>query len=183
MSDQLRPVRYGLVLGSLAILYGFGLGAFFGIGEDRILARNERVAAAHFDAYRARVKDAADPEAAARAAMEKTLDSSWRYWLRAHFHAGGIGGVAIGLSLVLSFLNVRRAAKTLVSTLLGIGAVGYPLFWMLAGIRAPGLGSTDAAKESLGWLAIPTAGAALTGAALAFAFIAHALCLRRGQPT
>lgn len=181
MSGQLRPVRYGLVLGTLAILYGFGLGAFFGIGEDWILERNERVAEAHFDAYRARVKDALDPEAAAMAAMQKTLDSSWRYWLRAHFHAGGIGSVAIGLSLVLSFLSVRPRLKTLISTLLGIGAVGYPLFWMMAGIRAPGLGSTDAAKDSLVWLATPTAGAALCGAGLALALIAHDLLIRRAE--
>ena len=39
---------------------------------------------------------------------------------------------------------------------MGLGSLGYSMFWMLAGMRAPGLGSTGAAKESLEWLAVPT---------------------------
>jgi multisubunit Na+/H+ antiporter MnhB subunit len=44
------------------------------------------------------------------------------------------------------------------SIALGIGALGYSVFWLWAGFRAPGLGSTGAAKESLAWLAMPSSG-------------------------
>ena len=56
---------------------------------------------------------------------------------------------------------------------LGGGALGYSVFWMWAGFIAPGLGSTGAAKESLRWLAMPSAGALM----LATAGVAF-LCIR-----
>ena len=37
------------------------------------------------------------------------------------------------------------------------------MFWLLAARAAPGLGGTDAAKESLAWLAVPSAGLLLLG--------------------
>ena len=114
------------------------------------------------------------PGVAASAIAEQ---NTWRYWLRAHFHAGGIGGVAIGLSLVLSLLSVKPGLKTLGSSLLGIGAVGYPIFWMWAGMRAPAMGETAIAKESLSWFAIPTAGAAFAGVALTLALAIRELLL------
>jgi hypothetical protein len=39
--------------------------------------------------------------------------------------------------------------------------------WMLAALRAPSLGATGLAKESLRWLAIPAAGALVVGGCLA----------------
>jgi hypothetical protein len=41
---------------------------------------------------------------------------------------------------------------------LGMGGLGYSVYWMWAGLRAPGLGGTTAAKESLSWLAMPSSG-------------------------
>ncbi len=49
------------------------------------------------------------------------------------------------------------------SAALGVGALGYPIFWMLAALRAPGMGGTGAAKASLLWLAAPTAGLMIVG--------------------
>ena len=161
--EALRLVRPGLLMGTLAILYGFALGAFFGVGEHWLRDGQKEAAEAHISVYRSRAVEAADPEAAAREAMAKTLDSSWRYWLRAHFHAGGIGAVAVVLSLLLAALPGPRWLRWLGSLLLGVGAAFYPLFWMLAGMRAPALGSTGAAMESLAWLAVPSAGAAVAG--------------------
>ena len=60
--------------------------------------------------------------------------------------------------------------------LLGLGALGYSAFWLWAGFRAPGLGSTGAAKESLRWLAMPSAGAMLLGTLCALVLVA-----RRGK--
>ena len=78
--------------------------------------------------------------------------------------AAALGSAALALMLLLSMLERSSVAlRSGVSTALGIGALGYPIFWLLAGLTAPGLGGTGAAKQSLEWLAVPTAGLLLVG--------------------
>lgn len=175
LRDHLAPVRHGLALGFVAVLYGWGLGLYFGVGEDQL----RKGFLADAEAKRALYVQKAGSEEGATAAIKRIDETAWRYVLRAHLHAGGIGALAIGMSLVLAFLSSSPPAKTVASTLLGIGSVGYPLFWMLAGLRAPGLGSTAAAKESLRWLAIPSAGALAVGGVVAFSLLVADLFLRR----
>lgn len=178
LSGRLEPVRFGLLLGLLAILYGWSLGAVFGVGEDGIregfLADAEASRALYLE------KAKGDGEAAG-AAIKKMDETAWRYFLRAHLHAGGIGSIAIGGSLLLAFLSASTRLRSAASTLLGLGAVGYPVFWMLAGMRAPGLGSTAVAKEQLQWLAIPSAGALLVGGILTLGLLVAELFIARGR--
>lgn len=169
----LDPVRLGLLLGLVAILYGWGLGIVFGFGEDWI--REGFVADA--EASRPIYLQRAGSEEAATAAIRRMDETAWRYFLRAHLHAGGIGSIVIGASLLLALLSARPRLKTAASTLLGLGAVGYPLFWMLAGLRAPGLGTTAAAKESLRWLAIPSSVALVLGGIFTLALVVADLFL------
>jgi len=171
----LGPVRFGLLLGLVAVLYGWGLGIVFGVGEDWI--REGFVADA--EARRSVYLQRAGSEEAATAAIQRMDETAWRYFLRAHLHAGGIGSITIGASLVLALLSSRPGLKTAASVLLGMGAVGYPLFWMLAGLRAPGLGTTAAAKESLRWLAIPSSGALAIGGVLTLALVIADLFIAR----
>lgn len=175
---RLHPVRFGLVLGLLAVLYGWGLGVVFGVGEDWLRKGFLADAEAHRQLYLDKAKG--DPEAAT--ALIKRMDEScWRYFQRAHLHAGGIGSIAVGASLVLTFLSVSPALKVTASTLLGLGSVGYPLFWMLAALRAPSLGATGLAKESLGWLAIPSAGALVAGGCLVTLLVVSQLLWKSGS--
>ena len=178
MAIDLGPVRFGLLFGLLAILYGWGLGVAFGLNEEAFRKRF----LADAEANRAIYVQEAGSEEGATAAIKKIDESAWTYFLRAHMHAGGIGSIAIGASVVLSLLSVARGAKLVASLLLGLGALGYPLFWMLAGLRAPGLGSTKAAKESLEWLAIPSAGALFIGGLITFGLVAADLFFRRRAP-
>jgi hypothetical protein len=174
LSERLATVRLGLVLGLVAVLYGWVLGGAFGAAEHQI----RKVFVADAEASRAIYleKNKGD-EAAATAAMKRMDETAWRYFLRAHLHAGGIGSIAVGASLLLSMLS--RGPRALASTLLGVGAIGYPLFWMLAGLKAPGIGSTAVAKESLNWLAIPSAGCLLVGAAITLYLTVRELFLAR----
>jgi hypothetical protein len=172
---DLGPVRFGLLFGLLAVLYGWSLGLVFGADEDGLRARF--IAAA--EAKRAMYVQKTGSEEGATAAIKRIDESAWTYFLRAHMHAGGIGSIAIGGSLVLSLLSVGRGPKLVASTLLGLGALGYPLFWMLSGLRAPELGSTAAAKESLQWLAIPSAGGLYVGALITFGLVVADLFVRR----
>jgi hypothetical protein len=141
--------RLGLVLAGLTLLFGQGVGIGFGLAEDTIKARLKASAAA--------VRDTTcqGDEAAARA----VLDKSWSYLQRAHLHAGGMGTTAVALLVSVGLVGASRRWNLAIGLGLWAGGLGYSVFWLWAGFRAPGLGSTGAAKESLRWLAMPSSGA------------------------
>lgn len=145
--SALRPVLPGLFLAALTLLFGFGMGIVFGYNEDAIKGRISASAAA------APAATYADD-----AAKKAVVDKSWTYMQRAHLHAGGLGATAVGLTLLMVLLGTAPAVARALSLALGAGGLGYSVFWMMAGFRAPGLGSTGAAKETLNWLAMPSAG-------------------------
>jgi hypothetical protein len=72
----------------------------------------------------------------------------------------------LALCLLLAFLDARTGIRKAASIMLGLGAVGYGSFWLLAAFKAPGLGGTGAAKESLAWLGMPSAALCLLGVAM-----------------
>jgi hypothetical protein len=84
---------------------------------------------------------------------------------RAHLHGGAIGTAAIGMIVVLLLIGAPPRTVRVLGLALGLGALGYSVFWMWAGFIAPGLGSTGAAKESLRWLAMPSSGAVMLATA------------------
>jgi hypothetical protein len=160
---RLRAGRWGTLLALLTILFGFGLGGVFGAFEDSLKqGLAERAEAVRDTVYQG---DAAK--------MKSVLDKSWSYYKRAHMHGGGIGAVALGGILLFAALHrPSRRARQAVTLALGLGALGYSSFWLLAGRAAPGLGATDAAKESLGWLAGPSAALLLLGLVAVIAWTA-----------
>lgn len=162
---DIRPVLLGLILGVTTLLYGFGLGVVFGLNEEAIKAKlngdANAVLATVYEGDATRIRT--------------VVNGSFTYMQRAHLHAGGLGAVAISLSVVLVLLGTSATVARVVSGALGVGALGYSTFWMWAGFRAPSLGSTGAAKESLGWFAIPSAGLAVAGTAAVLVLLLMAL--------
>lgn len=148
-ASSLRAASIGLVFAVLTILLGQGMDIVFGLNEDLIKSRLEASAATVRDT----VYKADD------VAIKAVLDKSWNYMQRAHLHAGGMGTTALGLIVLLCLLDAPRRATIAIGIGLGTGGFGYSAFWMWAGFRAPALGSTGAAKESLKWLAMPSSGA------------------------
>jgi hypothetical protein len=146
--SNLRTTAVGLLLAILTILFGQGMGIVFGLNEASIKSRLQADAAeVQTTIYQN------DP-----AASKAVVDKSWSYMKRAHLHAGGMGTTAVALIIVLGLVGSGGKLSALISPALGAGGLGYSIFWMWAGFRAPGLGSTGAAKESLEWLAMPSAG-------------------------
>lgn len=175
MSDSftpsLRTASLGLVLAVLTILYGQGMGIVFGLNEDLIKSRlNASAADVRDTVYKGN-----------DAAIKPVLDKSWTYMQRAHLHAGGMGTTALSLIVLLRLLGASRRAMAAIGTALGAGGLGYSVFWMWAGFRAPALGSTGAAKESLKWLAMPSSGAFVV-ATFAVLVVLVLSFFRRGQP-
>lgn len=165
--DELRELRIGVTLALLALLFGFGLGGVFGAAEDDLKAHLKGSAQAVLaTAYEG---DAAKADAVAK--------KSWSYLKRAHMHGGGMGAAALALILLLAALPSCRKLRKATAILLGAGALLYPVFWLLAGFNAPGLGSTGAAKEGLKILAVPSSGAFLLGTLGTFALFVRAAFL------
>ncbi len=168
--DRFRSMRVGSLLACLSIAHGFGLGGVFGAFEKNI--KN------HLKAEAKAVVDSAYGGDAA--AMKKVTDKSWVYCRRAHLHGTAVGTSALALSLMMLFF-VGTSQKTcgFVSGALGAGALGYSLFWLLAALRAPGLGGTGAAKETLQWLAFPSAGLAIAGLLAVLVLLVRETFIRR----
>jgi len=152
--ERLRTSRWGVVLALLTVLFGFGFGGAFGAFEDALKGGlTARAEAVRDTVYRGD-----------EAKMKTVVDKSWAYYKRAHLHGGAIGAVALGGILLLAALRrTPKVGRQGVPLALGLGGLGYSAFWMLAARAAPGLGGTDAAKESLSWLAVPSAGLLMLG--------------------
>lgn len=144
----MRAVLPGLVFATLTLLFGFGLGVVFGLNEEAITSRLAASAAAA----------PAEVYGGDAAAVKAVLSKSWAYMQRAHLHAGSLGTAAIALTLLVVAVGVKPMITRLIALGLGLGGLGYSVFWVWAGARAPGMGSTGVAKESLAWLAMPSSG-------------------------
>ncbi len=160
---RIRAAVPGFLLATLTVLFGFALGGLFGLNEDAIKSRLEaRAAAVETTVYHG---DAG--------AADAVLAKSWTYMQRAHLHAGATGTAAVALIGMLVLVGATPRSVRLTGLLLGLGALGYSVFWLWAGFRAPALGGTGAAKESLRWLAMPSAGAILLGTVCALVLVAR----------
>jgi hypothetical protein len=168
--DALRCMRIGILLSLFAILFGFGMGAAFGAAEASLKGSLRKDAEAVLA-----TRYGGDP-----AAAKAVVDKAWVYYQRAHLHGGAMGTAALAVLVCLALAGSRGRLARLAALGLGLGALCYPIYWLWAGARAPGLGSTAAAKESLEWLAVPSSGAALLGLGLAILLLGRALFAGRG---
>ncbi|MCC7111688.1 MAG: hypothetical protein IT382_20505 [Deltaproteobacteria bacterium] len=146
--ETLRPFLPALILALLATLFGQAIGIGFGAAEDRWKAGLRADAEAVLSTVYG-----GDAEK-----VNSVVGRSFTYLKRAHMHAGALGAAALVLTLVMAFVPGPLLARRGVALGNALGALGYGTFWLMAGQRAPGLGGTDAAKESLAWLALPSSG-------------------------
>ena len=164
-SAGLRSQRLGLLLSVLAILSGFVLGGVFGAWEDSLKEGLELSARGVLDTV----------YEGDEAVAKQVVDKSWAYYKRAHLHWGAIGAATLSISILLAGVLRTSLGARLASLAMGLGAVGYPTFWLMAGRRAPALGGTGHAKDSLEWLAVPSAGLLILGTSAALVLLAARL--------
>lgn len=163
------PVAAGACLALTAVLFGFLIGGAFGGFESAVKGRLARSGAAALETvYKG--------DAAAKDAVVK---KSWEYLQRAHLHGGGIGTAALAGILALVLLTPLGKVEQASALAFGAGALIYSVFWLLAGLSAPGAGSTGAAKEALKFLAVPGAGLSLLGACGTLCSVARSTLARR----
>ncbi len=142
-------IRYGIGIALVAILFGGLLGLSFGCCEDSIKGNLRASADAVLDKHYS-----GDPNKAV-----KTVSKSWVYFKRAHLHSQTMGVLAIVFALLTALLNFQPKLQLGISLLSGVGSLGYGVFWLLAAMLAPGMGSTHAAKEAVGLIAQLSGGA------------------------
>ena len=167
--NDLGRLRTGLILALLTLLFGSGLGIAFGAAEDALKGHLAAEGRAALDT----VYDGDET------AMKKTVDKSWVYFKRAHLHANGLGTSALAMVLLIAAIpGAGIRWRSITATALGVGSLGYSVYWLLAGLKAPGMGSTSAARESLDWLAIPTSGLCVVGLLSVIVMVVVALSTR-----
>ncbi len=150
---NLRPLAPGVVLALLSIAFGFLLGGAFGAAESSVKGHLRASAEAVFETVY-------ESDAAKRDAV---VSKSWSYMKRAHLHGGAIGAAALASIVLLGLFGNPGLLERISATAFGAGSLLYSIFWLVAGLTAPAVGSTGEAKEALGFLAIPGAGLCLLG--------------------
>ena len=156
-------IKYGVGIAMLAILFGGSMGLSFGCCEDFYKKAFKDDANAVLEEKYNKDKNKAD----------KVTKKSWVYMKRAHLHSLTMGVISIVLSLVVAGLAFPPLLQFTVSFLSGLGALGYGLFWMIAGFLAPGLGSTSIAKDTIALLAQVSALSFMIAAITLFCFFGY----------
>ncbi len=147
IKENLVNVRLGLVFTFATLGLGLFLGVVFGAFEDDIKdVLHARAMTAYHNVY---FDDMGE--------VDRVVEKSWEYFKRAHYHSYAIGTITLILVFLISIFNRKKVANIL-SLVLAISSFGYSVYWLWAGIKAPILGSTTLAKESLSWFAMPMAG-------------------------
>lgn len=161
---SLKIMRIGLLFAFITLLYGFCLGGLFGAFEHDIKDHLKGKATSVLE----------EKYGGDSAKADKVLSKSWTYFKRSHLHANGLGTASLAMILFLALCVPGPGIMFLTALLLGVGSLGYSLFWLFAGLLAPSLGSTGAAKEALTFLAIPSSGLCLVGL-----FVTACCCVKK----
>lgn len=140
MQRELLNVRVGLALVLLCLMAGIGMGISFGVNEDMYQNFIANGIAAHPELHDA-----------------KSQSSIWRWALRAHFHATGIGAFALGLVILVALSGMSDARKKVTAILIALIGL-YPMAWFAMFSLAPSIGRQAAHHnwlvESLTYLSI-----------------------------
>ncbi|MFA0079451.1 hypothetical protein AB4427_15125 [Vibrio artabrorum] len=156
----LKPIRLGILLSLITILFGYSLGAVFGAANSTMKNYfHEQVYVVHADNFHSD-KDKGT-------AFSKAKD----YIKRAHLHSAAMGTASLATILVLGLCNISDKKKKVVSVITGVGAFGYGVFvWTLMAFVTPMIGKS-AAHEMIATLAIPTGLALMLGTGLTIYFV------------
>ena len=168
---EFTHIRYGIAIALVAILFGGLLGLSFGCCEDDIKGSLRASADTVLDKHYS-----GDANKAV-----STVKKSWVYFKRAHLHSQTMGIIAIVFALLAAWLKFQPKYQLGISLLSGLGSLGYGVFWLAAALLAPGMGSTHAAKESVGWIAQLSGGAFFISGVAMFSLILWKLFGQGGE--
>lgn len=146
--SDLRSLWFGIVVCLATLFLGFAEGVVFGAADQSV--RSWLIEKAQSAVASSPEQTVPDPQA--------RVDRAWTFFRRSHLHANGMATTGIVLIALLPLVSARRSIKQAIAGALGLGSAGYAAFLITAGLRTPGVGDTQVVKESLRWLAMPSAG-------------------------
>lgn len=126
---------------ALGMIGGVFVAILFGVNEDFFknkidsgLSNNEKLM---------QIEDTQEREAK----LEAEASKNWRYYQRYHFHATGLGAMA--LSVLLLSRHIKAGKKILLASrfAVSLGGLLYPFIWLFAAIYGPSMGRHEA-KEA-----------------------------------
>ena len=123
MRIDLSAVRIGLALTLLCLVMNIAMGVLFGVNEDMIQAYIKAGITAHPDLLQA-----------------KHQDIIWRWFARAHFHAGGVGAFSLAMVILTAIASMSAGRKQATAGLIGL-SIFYPLAWLAMSLIAPQIGT------------------------------------------
>ncbi|AHF08697.1 hypothetical protein [Desulfitobacterium metallireducens] len=154
--SKLSKFQWGLALSGIAVLLAFLTGAWMGNSEDAI--REGWTAAAQPALATLWGNDPAK--------LAGIIDKSWTCLMRAHLHWAGLGAATLAMSVILSGIKaVPTWYKQIGSLFMGIGAISYPISWLMVASNLGTLGG-PAAKASGHIYAVIGVGTVVVGTAM-----------------
>ncbi|MBI5327244.1 MAG: hypothetical protein HZB80_02980 [Deltaproteobacteria bacterium] len=171
MIEIIKPVRYGILIGLLGIVFGIGWAFWLVLGherihksfEDRAVERKEAHSfiqllepdnvMAHTDIKTEQQEEHKHGQSSKNEDSHQhnegmhdspVIDLSHKRLTRGHLHAMGLGLVTIAISFILAFTSAPEKIKTVASFLTGLGGLIYPFAWIVMGYRTPNLGPAGA---------------------------------------
>ncbi len=160
---EFSHIKYGVLIAMVSILFGGVMGLSFGCCEDSIKETLKSEAA----------ESLAGVYGGDQSKADKVIKKSWVYMKRAHLHSQTMGVISIAFSFLVAWLSFPPPAQLGISFLSGLGSLGYGFFWLLSGYRAPGMGSTGAAKEAVSLIAQASGGAFFVAGVTLFFLLAY----------
>lgn len=122
MVEIIKPVRHGILIGLLGLIFGIGWAFWLALGQETIMNKlNETM-----------TQDVVQ--------KEELIKVSFKRLGMGHSHSMGLGLVAIAVSFILAFTTASNKLKTAGSLLSGLGGIVFPVAWIIMGCKTPALG-------------------------------------------
>lgn len=168
-SEILLPVRHGLIMAVVAMIFGALWAGFLATQHASLHAEFE----AQLESKQSAIEQAESSNHSHTAHedgghMHATADDEHSHTgslpedamqrlLRGHIHFMGLGVLSATLLLVTAFTSLKPCWKKALGWSFGIGALAYPPAWIIMGFRTTALGP-ETAEASIMWLFAPAVG-------------------------
>src|SRR3972149_4349442 len=199
MDERLRPVSIGIIIGLVTIIFGIGWMFYIITQHDRLHASFEKDLVAlkakfvmsdappqgHHDGAAGPSHDHGAKKEAASSPESKSLhddplmELAHKRLVRGHLHAMGLGTLSIVIAFLLASLDAPLKLKTIGSVFTAMGALFYPINWIIMGFRTTSMGA-DASEASVMLSAGSSILLVLTGVLNSLYYLAKAVLKGRG---